>query len=219
MTGKTAKNPRKQFVDQNPVEAFRSIGGGVAQSFASDLGKGAVADLWDQLLGGEEFKEKSPKRTTGDLFEGEELDLKRFAKNRQNEKMPLPSVKPGVEYSREVLFGERVVNQQETQVVKVKIQEIIVELKRLTASSKILQSEFREITTEQRVAKPGKYHLSFFEWILSTVRSARLKIEDSGAWLATFYRKKAKRQYWAMFKKHGTTFGLSSERVVSTQTG
>src|SRR3989344_5698474 len=73
--------------------------------------------------------------------------------------------------------------------------------------------------SEQQIVNPGKYHVSFFEWVLLLVRQARMKVEDSSAWLGAFKSKKAKKQYWSMFKKHGTTFGLSNERVVSTQTG
>jgi hypothetical protein len=47
-----------------------------------------------------------------------------------------------------------------------------------------------------------------------------MKIEDGRAWLETFAkRKKKKLGYWKMYKKHGTTFGLSHERTIATQTG
>jgi hypothetical protein len=83
----------------------------------------------------------------------------------------------------------------------------------------VLQIEFKEVAIEQRIVNPGKYHTSFFEWVLSAIRIARMKVEDSGAWLSASKGKKAKKDYWQMFKKHGTTFGLSNERVVATQTG
>ena len=86
-------------------------------------------------------------------------------------------------------------------------------------TSQELQAQFKDVSLIEVPEDPGKYHLTFLEWILDTIRKARLKVEDSGAWLEAFYTKKAKRGYWNMFKKHGTTFGLSGERVVSTQTG
>ncbi|HLD02068.1 MAG TPA: DUF5660 family protein, partial [Patescibacteria group bacterium] len=60
---------------------------------------------------------------------------------------------------------------------------------------------------------------NFFEWMLSVIRIARMKVEDSGAWMAALSSKKKGKGYWQMFKKHGTTFGMSHERNVSTQTG
>ena len=79
--------------------------------------------------------------------------------------------------------------------------------------------EFKEVTMETVPAKPGVYHVNFFEWLFSLIKGIREKIEDSCVWLRAFQSKKSKRGYWAMFKKHGTSFGLSSERVVATQTG
>jgi hypothetical protein len=55
--------------------------------------------------------------------------------------------------------------------------------------------------------------------MLTVIRGARMKVEDSGAWLSTMQGKKGKKNYWAMFKKHGTSFGMSNERQVATQTG
>ncbi len=198
-----------QFFDQNPVEAVRDV--------VSDVGKGMLSDAWKQMLAPEQLPSKD---TSGDLAEGEYLDLAKLQKKEeQNPNEKRPNIAPAIDYTREVLYGERKIARENTQVLEMKIQEIIVELKRLTKSSKVLEIEFREATIEQRIVNPGKYHVSFFEWLLTIVKTARIKVEDSGAWLSMFQSKKTKRQYWNMFKKHGTTFGLSNERVVATQTG
>lgn len=219
MADKKPQNRKKQFVDQNPIENWKDIPSGIAQSLVNDVGKAGVGDLWNQLLGAGDYEKKAFEQQAGELQEGQELNLQSLAKKQEVKAPKNPDIEPGIDYRRDVLYGERKIAQENTQVITVKIQEIVVELKRLTASSKILQAEFKEITVEQRIEKPGKYHLSFFEWVLSVVKNARLKVEDAGAWLSATYAKKAKRNYWAMFKKHGTTFGLSGERVVATQTG
>lgn len=201
------KKKTKSYYDSNPVEAVRDIGRGVASSFASDVGKGMVHDLWNQMLGNYE----TAGRRSGDLVPGQEIALAEQAPGRH--------VEPAIDYRREILHVEKRIAQENTQLIEVKINEIIIELKRLTASSKILAAEFKEVTTEARIETPGTYHLAFFEWVLSVMQHARLKVEDAGSWLAVTYAKKKKRGYWQMFKKHGTTFGLSHERVVATQTG
>lgn len=210
---------KKQFVGQNPVESWKDIPSGIAQSLVNDVGKAGVGDLWNQLLGAGGYEKQPSSQQTGELQEGEELSLAAISRKQEVRPQKSLDIEPGIDYRRDLLYGEKRITQENTQVIQVKIQEIVIELKRLTASSKILQAEFKEITVEQRVEKPGKYHLSFFEWMLVVVRQARLKVEDAGAWLSATYAKKAKRNYWAMFKKHGTTFGLSGERVVATQTG
>jgi hypothetical protein len=76
-----------------------------------------------------------------------------------------------------------------------------------------------EVALEQHVETPGKYHESFFAWLFSIIRAARMKVEDSSAWLAAMHSKKKSREYGAMAKKHGTSFSLNNERTVATQVG
>lgn len=210
---KQKKQAKHQFIDKNPVEAFKDLGAGVVNSFMSDVGKGMASDLWDQMLGTDRF---SQKETSGDLTEGEELQLSRVEGQKE---APQLNIEPGIDYRREVIHGETRIAQENTRELEIKIQEIIIELKKLTTSSKELQVQFKEIAVEQMPVEAGKYHLSFFEWVISQIRKARMRVENSSTWLALFKSKKNQRQYWAMFKKHGTTFGLSNERVVATQTG
>lgn len=203
MQAKKTKTKVKQFVNDSPIEALRGIGQGVLGSLGSDLGLGMIQGGKDQIVG---YKEEEEEQS-GELTEGQEIDLRK------------PDIDPGIDYRREVLHAEKKIASENQQIITVKIEEIIAELKRLTKSSKVLEVQFRQVTIEQRIINPGKYHVSFFEWVLAIVKSARIRVEDSGSWLALFKSKKAQRQYWNMFKKHGTTFGLSNERVVATQTG
>lgn len=203
---------KKQYINDNTIESL-SLKGAVVQSLGNDLIKGGANDVKEQLFGIDLAEHYRRQKITGDLVEGEELNL------ALEEKEAKLDIEPGIDYRREILHGYRKIAQENSQEISKKIQEIIVELRRLTISSKELQIEFKEVAIEQRVVNPGKYHTSFFEWVLSAIKLARMKVEDSGAWLAVSKSKKAKREYWAMFKKHGTTFGLSNERVVATQTG
>lgn len=200
MSTKITQVKKRQFVKDNSIEALLNIGSAMV----------------DQIKG--DYNEQ--KSQGGDLTEGQEIELKKSPASENREKArQMPDIDPGIDYKREILRGERAIIQENSREIEVKIQEIIIELKRLTQTSTVLQAEFKEVTVEQRIEKPGKYHLSFFEWVLIMVRAARVKVEDSGAWLEMFKSKKAQKQYWNMFKKHGTTFGLSNERVVATQTG
>lgn len=219
-TTKTKK--AKQLLNENPFEALGEIGRGVLGSLGSDLGLGLIKGTKDQVIGLSETENQHG----GDLAEGQEVDLTakkkqaRLAESKREEKEKyLRDAEPGIDYRSEILHGEkRIARQQENELTQ-KIDEIIVELKRLASSSKVLEVKFQEITVEQRIVNPGKYHVSFYEWFLAVIRSARIQVEDAGSWQAMFKSKKAQRQYWNMFKKHGTTFGLSNERVVATQTG
>ena len=206
---KTIVRKKQQYINNNTVETYRNIPRSIAYSLKTDVAKGIASDALGQL-GIRSNEQNRQQEVSGDLVEGQEITLK---------ESPALRIEPGNNYHREIIHGHRKIIQENTQVLSRKIEEIIIELKRLIVASEELQLEFKEVAIEQRVVNPGKYHLSFFEWILSAIRLARMKIEDSSSWLTAFHSKKAKKQYWQMFKKHGTTFGLSNERVVATQTG
>lgn len=202
-------------IDQNPIEAIRDIGASVVESAKNDLARGLVTDLWDQMLGTEIGKENTTRQTSGDLKEGQEITLKKRPKKEDKN----PQVEAGWDYTGEILHAEKRISQTENRELSARVSEIMIELRKLTSSSKELEAVFREITVEQKPVNPGKYHLNFFEWMLSTIKSARMKIEDSKNWASLFASKKGKKEYWSLFKKHGTSFGLSGERTAATQTG
>ncbi len=209
---------KKHYINQNTIESQRSTSGVVQQ--ISNTVKDVGSDMWSQLLGSMAGERSGRQEVSGDLVEGQEVTLSSIEQKQKlnEEKAPVLNIEPGIDYPREILHAERKTLHRQTQEISTKIQEIIIELKRLTSTSKELQVQFKEVAVAQ-IPNPGKYHQTFFEWMLAVVRQARIKVEDSGAWLAVTKRKHQKRQYWAMFKKHGTTFGLSNERVVATQTG
>ena len=217
---KTKVRIKQYILDKNPIESGRSIVAGVAKSVGSDVAKGMSSDFLRFMgLGATEKNQK--QELSGDLMEGQELNLKDLKKEEQKTKsLEIEAGEAAVEYQRAIRHGESIATGRATQEIKTNVQHILTELRRLIQTTKELQVEFKEVAIEQRVVNPGKYHQTFFEWMLSVVKQARMKIEDSGAWLSATKGKHAKKQqYWAMFKKHGTTFGLSNERVVATQTG
>lgn len=203
LSSKKPKTPTTQYVDQNPVEAIRNLGGGAVKS----------GDFWEQILGKQ--KEEKKQQTHGELLMGQDLNLAQLQKKEQY-------IEPGLDYKREIIHGEEKRATYHSKALEQQIEMILIELKRLASSSKEIEIQFRDVIVEQRIERVGKYHQSFFEWILVIVQTARMRVEDAGAWLQVVKGKKNKKQqqgYWQMFKKHGTTFGLSNERVVSTQTG
>ncbi len=213
MKTKTQKQKHQNLVDQNPIEILKGVGSSVVDSVVDDFGKKSINSLWEQLLGAQNPQEED--QTSGDLEEGKIID---FSKKKR-EKEFLGNVEPGLDYRREIIDITRRADRENTQILNAKISEILAELKKITAASAEIAIEFKEITVEQRIEQPGEYHVTFFQWMLSLVKSARQKIEDSSAWLSVMKSKKSQRQYWNMFKKHGTTFGLSNERVIATQAG
>jgi len=212
MAGKKAK----QF-DKNPVEAVRNpfedlgiknIPKDIVKQTLNESKQGA-SNFIEQLLG------LGPFKLTGEMAPGQEIDFK----PKRTEKKEEVRVESGIDYTNEILQGERRITRHEQLQANQKIEQLMEEIRKLASSSKTLQVEFREVVVEQRPVSIGKYHINFFEWLLAVVRDARTKVEESNSWLNAFAAKKSKREYWGLAKKHGTSFTLSGERTVSTQTG
>lgn len=207
----------KKFIER-PLEAFieepSGIVDGVKDSVKEDL---AGREMWRAITAQLKAEgEGEPTHHGGDMHEGEEIDLSSHTEKKTSH----PHIEAGNDYHREIThYAERAHN-REVSEIEYKVQEIVNELKRLIdSSSTIIQAEYQEVAVMQAPTEVGQYHINFFEWMLSVIKNARMKVEDSGAWLSAMQGKKGKKNYWAMFKKHGTSFGMSNERQVATQTG
>lgn len=124
--------------------------------------------------------------------------------------------------SNEILIFSRTVKEKEQQIYQetsIILQKLKEQVTILEKSNKGLVTEMAKVKVEQIPQKSGIYYIRFLEWLLTVVAQMRVKVEDGKAWLATFTQKKKKLGYWKMYKKHGTTFGLSQERSLATQTG
>lgn len=212
MASKKPNNKSKQLIDQ--FEALKDTPRGFVRSVVNDVGQQGASSLWEQMFG--KYEEKPQVKDSGDLAEGEELDIKSLKKKEKAKKL---NAEPGTNYISEIIHGAKRTEQKIKYETETKIEEIKIEIKKLAESYQELKTQFKGATQEQRITRAGKYHLSFFEWMLNSVREARSRVEDAGAWLKAMKCKKGKQGYWEQFKKKGTSFGLSNERVVATQTG
>lgn len=213
-----AKNILKTLREKNLDE----IGAELVQS-ASKVAKNELGEEWKtvmkQALGyAEDAQAEAVKaeKLSGELKEGEEIS---FTKKEKIERRVEGD--PDIRYVDKLLHAEKYKAQAETSEIKQKLAEIHMELKKITEKSKELEISFKQVATEtiQGNVKPGKYHLNFVEWMLSTIQSARVRIESSANWMAAVAGKKSKKDYWSLAKSHGTSFTLSGERVAAQQTG
>ena len=76
-----------------------------------------------------------------------------------------------------------------------------------------------EIAAIQAPANPGIYHLVFFERLLEFITSFRKKIENAGHWLSAVNKRADKKNYWSIYKKHGSKFLLSPDHYLQRSAG
>lgn len=195
-----ATQKKKQAViNQDTIlEQLRDVGGAVAKSVKTDLLGGVTSGALDELFG--------PRKK--DLKPGEEVIIP------QTQEL---AAKPIIEVRKPeaVLFTAQEANlSREIEAVRQELKKTVDELKELnTAVVEV------EKAVAQAPVKAGKYHLSFFARLRAIIKLFRQQVSESRVWLEASFAKKKKRGYWSMFKKHGTTFGMSSERVIATQAG
>ena len=106
----------------------------------------------------------------------------------------------------------------EGQIGKI-MQELKVEVTKLQQQTSELTGEIKAITVDTIPVKPGAYHLNYFEWVISMLRDLRKRVNESRMWLQVWAKKKQQKGYWAMFKKHGTSFAMSDERAIASANG
>lgn len=121
-----------------------------------------------------------------------------------------------VVFSHKLTHEDRKISQETSQILSELKKQVTV----LQKSEKALSNEISKVKVDQLPPQAGIYYLRYFEWLSGLIRGLTVKINQGTAWLAAFNeRSKKKMGYWKKYKKHGTTFGLSQERSLATQTG
>jgi len=134
---------------------------------------------------------------------------------------------PKIEKPKRVKTPEMLLfsNQEREESLRInrEVEMVLMEIKReiviLEKRQKTVIAEASRISMQALPEKVGIYHIRFFEWVLALLRDLHKKVSESATWLSHLNSKRRKKGYWGMFKKHGTSFGLSGERTVATQSG
>ncbi len=194
-----AKKQIGSYKNDNLLEALGSIPSGIGTQTTHEVAK-IGSDILTSLLGG------APK--SGDLEPNQVIEFG----TPQPEAQPAAVARPRIEVA-----PRPNVTELEAQT-RQQIDAIRKELKELAKSLKNLHTDVQAAISEEPV-NPGIYHMNFYEQLRSFIAVLRQQIEDSRSWLSTFHARKKKMGYWGMYKKHGTTFGLSNERSIATAAG
>lgn len=193
------------------IQDYASNGAKNVVKDTADLAGQSAVDFLDMLGLGtatESHENQDPKKGEVELFNSEK-------KHKQE-------AHAHIDYHNEIRKSGEHANRSENRQLTQQVQEILAELQRLIKSSKAVEMEFAEYAVMETPAEVGDYDLNFFEWLMITIKQAREKVEDSGAWLSAVKGKNGKKggnDYWSMFKKHGTQFGMSNERSSATSVG
>jgi len=213
MNTQPKKTVNKNQTNDSLIEQLRDVGRGVAQNVTQDLFSGVASDALSSLFG-------SPAPKGGDMQPGEEVNFNQTPSPQEAPWQPpeFPFRRPQREAYRSPFSNEQLaLIQQKEAEVSHKIEEIRMELKALIAVLRSVDNQVRQAVNEETV-DPGIYHLNL-DRLKTILKLMRKSLADSSSWLAIMRSRKKEKRYWNQYKKKGTTFGLSNERVVSTQVG
>ncbi len=189
----------KPFVPHdNVIETLRDVGSGITQSVSSDLISKTASTALDSLFGNPPRSGEYGKNPFEFPFRQQKKETPEQTKNRE-------------------LLSPQNISKEQAQV-RQQIEAIRQELAMLAKELGTLNQEVQKAIHEVPV-DPGTYHLNFFERLRATIILLRKSVRDSSTWLNLSNSKKKQKGYWGMYKKHGTKFGLSSDRTPATQTG
>lgn len=212
---------RKHILSNNPIETGKPSVGDFTREFGSQVKQNVALgadDFMNQILGREpQSHEVKRARDTHDMYPGQEFSLTPKVKEHAKS---VEKASAALDYHAEIARSSERGNSQENNEIQCQIEQIMFELKRLIDSSdKVIQMAHADLSVASAPKTVGKYHTNFLSWMLIVIQTARQKVEDSGAWLASAKGKGGKRGYWDQAKSHGTSFSMSNERSVATQTG
>jgi len=190
------KKPNPYIVGDNVLETVRSLGNNVGKTIKQDVVQQIPNDMLRDIFGTVQEPQEMHQNETVDIQH--EKKVHQGAGHRE-------SIQPYID-----------ADMRET---KEKLDGIRKELQALSKSIKGFHQEIEKAVLEMPI-NPGVYHLNFFEQLRSFIQSLRETLDDGKVWLQAFNNNsKKKKGYWGMYKKHGTTFGLSNERTIATQAG
>ncbi|OGM76090.1 hypothetical protein A2210_02130 [Candidatus Woesebacteria bacterium RIFOXYA1_FULL_40_18] len=199
----------KTLRQANVLESLKDISGGTVKSLKSDLFEKTGGEFFSQLFGPRE------KKYSGDIIPGETLEFSDVFSGKQEENKKL---KGQIALERQLVQEEKSRIDKKSNELKLQLHAIMQEVLALAQTTQNIGQEV-EIASIQAPVNPGVYHVIFFEKLLEFIKSFRRKIEDAGVWLHASNEKALKKNYWGLYKKHGSKFLLSPDHYLQRSAG
>jgi len=162
-----------------------------------------------------EFPDSHTKKETpklfGTLFPGQSVDIN----PQKNE----TKINWSQEYITKSLTKEQslFVNQH-TQEIERSIQEIRLEIKKLTKSTEVLDNEITKAVS-QNIPEANEYQITFLQRIKNLIIKFRQHVDESCVWLSNFNHKKSRKNaFWGNVKNKkngGEQYLFSGEHTAS----
>lgn len=202
---------QKSIRQANVLETLKDIGSSAASTVKTELFEKTSHEFVNQLFG----RRYPDSKKSGEIAAGETLEMSEvFSGKRESE-----------EKLRKQLTFERRLRQEDQSLIETNVNQLKLQLHAITEEvvkiAKITPdlAQQVEIAAIQAPVNPGIYHLFFFEKLLDFIKGFRQKMNDATSWLTTVNNKAVKKNYWGLYKKHGSKFLLSPDHFLQRSAG
>jgi hypothetical protein len=204
------KKTKSALVKRNVIESLKDLGDDFTEQ-GSNLLKGTSEEFFKELLG----MQRAQVKRSGEMAPGESLDMSSVLAGKEEENKKL---RAQISLERNLSSDEKRLSQEKMQELRIQLQAITVEIRKLAASTGNLATQ-TEIAMVEVPNNPGVYHVIFFEKVLEFLQSFRKKIDSAATWLQSSNKRAEKKNYWSMYKKKGSSFLLSPDHYLSRSAG
>ncbi len=182
----------------------------VLESLKGDLLGPTSEEFFNQLFG-----PKQEKKYSGDITPGESLEINDVYNGQAEENRKL---KGQLGLERRLAQEEKARIEKKSNELRLQLHAIMQEVLALAQTTQNLGEEV-EVAAMSAPANPGVYHVIFFEKLLEFIKSFRKNIEDAAIWMHASNKRAEKKNYWAMYKKKGSSFLLAPDHYLQRSAG
>lgn len=204
------KKASRSVVKQNVIESLKGLGISTGDQM-EDLISKTSEDFFKELIG----MPKVQKKVSGEISPGESVEVSQALSGKEAENKKL---RAQISLERTLSTDERRISEEKIGKLRVQLQALMSEVAKLAEATQGLAKEAEEATLLAPV-NPGIYHINFFEKMIGFLQSFRKRIEESGTWLQSTNKRAEKKNYWAMYKKKGSSFLLSPDHYLQRSAG
>lgn len=208
-TNQKSKSSPKHYPSKNVVESLKDIGSAVTDSVFKDVIR--PEDILEQILA----RQRVRQNYSGEISPGEAVEMNDVLSGEREKQNKL---KEGIRLERQLLEEEKRRVEEKSQQLKIQLHTLINEINYLASSTGKLSQEVQTAAFQAPV-EPGVYHLIFFEKLLEFIKSLRKKVDEACVWLQSTNKRAEKKNFWAMYKKKGSSFLLSSDHYLQRSAG
>lgn len=212
MDDKNQKAKKQRLIrTKNVLESINEIGSQTIKNAASEI-KLTSDEFFRQLLG---QQKKLQEKRSGDLSQGKSIDVSEIMSGEVEQKKKFEEQ---IFFERRLFNEEKQENQKKIQELRLRLHAVSTEAVKLASSTANLSQEVK-VAVLQNSVDASEYQINFFENIIKLITDFRKKIDSAVIWMQSSNKRAEKKNFWAQYKKKGTSFLLSGESYSQRSAG